>query len=49
MDVKLEDGTWGKTEKTVKVGEIVTLEICDDDDALLPPYNRRKNGCREWH
>ena len=29
MDVKLEDGTLGKTEKPVKVGDIVTLEICD--------------------
>ncbi len=32
MDVKLEDGTWGKTEKPVKVGEIVTLDTCDDNE-----------------
>ena len=31
MDVKLEDGTSGKTEKPVKVGEMVTLEVCDDN------------------
>ncbi len=28
MDVKLEDGTLGKTEKPVKVGDTVTLDIC---------------------
>ncbi|MHC4269666.1 MAG: hypothetical protein ACYSTS_14525 [Planctomycetota bacterium] len=27
--VKLEDGTLGKTEKPVKVGDTVTIEICD--------------------
>ena len=32
MDVRLEDGTWGKTEKTAKVGETVTLDICDDNE-----------------
>ena len=32
MDVRLEDGTWGKTEKPVQVGEKVTLEICDDNE-----------------
>ena len=32
MDVKLEDGTLGKTEKPVKVGDIVTLDICDDNE-----------------
>ena len=31
MDVRLEDGTRGKTEKPVKVGDTVTLEICDDN------------------
>jgi hypothetical protein len=31
MDVRLEDGTWGKTEKLVKVGDTVTLDICDDN------------------
>ena len=31
MDIRLEDGTCGKTEKPVKVGETVTLEICDDN------------------
>ncbi len=29
MDVKLEDGTLGKTEKPVKAGDTVTLETCD--------------------
>ncbi len=32
MDVKLEDGTLGKTEKPVKVGDTVTLEICDGNE-----------------
>ena len=32
MDVRLEDGTWGKIEKPVKVGEVVTLDICDDNE-----------------
>ena len=32
MDVRLEDGTWGKTEESVKVGEMVTLDICDDNE-----------------
>ena len=32
MDVRLEDGTNGKTEKPVKVGETVTLDICDDNE-----------------
>jgi hypothetical protein len=27
--VKLEDGTSGKTEKPVKVGDTVTIEICE--------------------
>ncbi len=31
MDVRLECGTNGKTEKPVKAGETVTLEICDDN------------------
>jgi hypothetical protein len=31
MDVRLEDGTWGKTEKLVKVGDTVTIEIADDN------------------
>jgi plastocyanin len=31
MDVRLEDGTWGKTEKLVKVGDTVTFEIADDN------------------
>ena len=32
MDVKLECGTHGKTEKSVKVGDTVTLDICDDNE-----------------
>ncbi len=32
MDVKLENGTWGKTEEPVKVGEMATLDICDDNE-----------------
>ena len=32
MDVRLEDSTWGKTEKPVKVGDTVTLDICDDNE-----------------
>ncbi len=32
MYVKLEDGTLGKTEKPAKVGDTVTLEICDDNE-----------------
>ncbi len=32
MDVRLEDGTRGKTEEPVKVGEMVTLDICDDNE-----------------
>ena len=35
MDVRLEDGTRGKTEKPVKVGETVTLDICDDNENNL--------------
>ena len=35
MDVKLECGTKGKTEKPVKVGETVTLDICDDNENNL--------------
>ena len=31
MDVRLEDGTWGKTEKPVKIGDTVTLEVTDDN------------------
>ncbi len=32
MDVRLKDGTNGKTEKPVKAGDTVTLEICDDNE-----------------
>ena len=31
MDVRLEDGTCGKTEKPVKAEDTVTLDICDDN------------------
>jgi hypothetical protein len=32
MDVKLVDGTYGKTEESARVGDTVTLEICDDNE-----------------
>jgi hypothetical protein len=32
MDVKLVDGTYGKTEEAARVGDTVTLEICDDNE-----------------
>ncbi len=32
MDVRLECGTHGKTEESVKVGDTVTLAICDDNE-----------------
>ncbi len=32
MDVKLIDGTYGKTDEAARVGDTVTLEICDDNE-----------------
>jgi hypothetical protein len=32
MDVKLECGTYGRTEKPVNVGDTVTLDICDENE-----------------
>jgi hypothetical protein len=32
MDVKLVDGTYGKTEEPARVGDTVTLEICDNNE-----------------
>jgi len=32
MDVKLVDGTYGKTEEEAKIGDTVTLEICDANE-----------------
>jgi hypothetical protein len=32
MDVRLECGTYGKTEKIANVGDTVTLDICDDNE-----------------
>ena len=32
MDVKLVDGTYGKTEEEAKIGDTVTVEICDDNE-----------------
>ncbi|MCR4313559.1 MAG: hypothetical protein NUV58_04890 [Candidatus Roizmanbacteria bacterium] len=31
MYVKLVDGTYGTTEEEARVGDTVTLEICDDN------------------
>ncbi len=31
MEVKLQDGTYGKTVKPANVGDTVTVEICDDN------------------
>ncbi|KHE93582.1 MAG: hypothetical protein K8F52_04110 [Candidatus Scalindua rubra] len=31
MEVRLEDGTRGETEKPVKVGDTVTLDVIDDN------------------
>ena len=32
MDVKLECGTYGKTEAAARVGDKVTLDVCDDNE-----------------
>ena len=32
MDVKLVDDTYSKTEEAARVGDTVTLEICDDNE-----------------
>ena len=32
MDVKLECGTHGKTEEAARVGDTVTLQICDENE-----------------
>ena len=31
MDVKLTDGTYGKTNESARIGDTVTLDICDDN------------------
>ena len=32
MDVKLVDGTYGKTEEAARVGDTVTLDVCDENE-----------------
>ncbi len=32
MDVKLKDGTYGKTDESARIGDTVTIEICDDNE-----------------
>ena len=32
MDVKLVDGTYGKTEEAARVGDTVTVQICDENE-----------------